>query len=205
MFIRSLELEVSLEVHLGPLLEQVSRNKTVHMHALSLCLLAFLSLNACLGHVRKVLELEFFLLHKRTIFKRAGQLSFLRFGLFPDVLADKPRVEPLALIFGLNMCRFKQVLILVEPFLVLHAKPPLFSVGEAFLRPPPRQLIVVFPRRHRELVSSQALHFGSSLRVYLALVDCIERLSIPDIQQCLLLGHGQVRNEADFALGVKFV
>ena len=88
MFIRSLELEVSLEVHFGPLLEQVSRNETVHVHTLSLCLLALLSLNACLRHVGEVLELEFLLLNKCTIVQCTGQLPLFRVRFLPDVLAD---------------------------------------------------------------------------------------------------------------------
>ena len=88
MFIRSLELEVSLEVHFGPLLEQVCRNETVHMHTLSLCLLALLSLNACLRHVGEVLELEFLLLNKCTIVKSTGQHPLFGVRFLPDVLAD---------------------------------------------------------------------------------------------------------------------
>ena len=137
------------------------------MHTLSLCLLALLSLNACLRHVGEVLELEFLLLNKCTIVQCTGQLPLFRVRFLPDVLADKPRVEPLALIFGLDMSRFEQVLVLVEPFLVLRAEPSFFCVIEAFLCPPSRQLIVVFPCRHSELIPGQPLHFGPCLRVVL--------------------------------------
>ena len=99
----------------------------------------------------------------------------------------------------------EHVLILVKPFLMLRSEPFIFRAGEAFLCPSPRQLIVVFPGRHGELIPSQTLHFCLPLRVDLTEGVRIVRFTRPDIQVCLLLNHGQVRNEADFTLRVQLV
>ena len=60
--------------------------------------------------------------------------------------------------FGREVGWLEDVGVLLEPLVMLLAKPSFFRLIEALLRPFKRQVVIVFPILHSKLVLSQSSH-----------------------------------------------
>ena len=123
MLVRSLELEVGFEVHLGSLLEQVSCNQTLHVEPLSLLLLLFLALKCLLALLLEVFKFELFFLEEGAVIESDSDLVITRVRLFEDVTVDEAWVTCLRLELCHIVSLLEKIDIIVSPLLMLGMEP----------------------------------------------------------------------------------
>ena len=101
-----MKLEVGLEVHLGPLLEQVCRNETLHMQSLLLLLLFPLAHQRRLRVFLEVFHFELLFLEECAIVHGDSHLVVPTVWLLLHVLAGESWVTLLAVEFLSQMSFF---------------------------------------------------------------------------------------------------
>ena len=104
-----MELEVRFEVHLGPLLQKMGSNKTLHVKPLFLLLLFPFTHECLLGVLLKVFEFELLLLVERAIVHSNSCHVMPAIRLLLDILADKSWVTLLAAELSSQVSLFKNV------------------------------------------------------------------------------------------------